>query len=179
MISHEDPNDLIESVTAEIEAIIQEEINSQNVSTPTEAAVEPEVQQEAEKVELDVVPVEAQSETITDNLEQADSAEPTSAETNETTEASTEAIETVQNSDSVENVAEVKKEDYIEYTVKIASPAKEESQPSEVLENASPAFMTIESILNDAPIEETDGPRAKHLKQALRKALNNTAKSCR
>ena len=138
-----------------------------------------EVQQEAEKVELDVVPVEAQSETITDNLEQVDSAEPTSAETNETTEASTEAIETVQNSDSVENVAEVKKEDYIEYTVKIVSPAKEENQPSEVLENASPVFMTIESILNDAPIEETDGPQSKHLKQALRKALNNTAKSCR
>lgn len=36
-------------------------------------------------------------------------------------------------------------------------------------------------VLAEAKVAEndTDGPRAKHLKQALRKALNNTIKSCR
>ena len=68
--------------------------------------------------------------------------------------------------------------DFIEYTVNIScSPSKEKENETVVEIPAVPVL--IESILNDAPIDENDGPRAKHFKQALRKALNNTVKSCR
>ena len=189
MISHEDPNDLIDSVTAEIEAIIQEEINSQNISAPIGVIAEPEVELETAKIDLDVVPgiaqepveVQVQNEIITENSKHSNLIETTG--TVEATETSTDIPQASEESDTtnVKITVDEKKEEYVEYTVKISSPTQEEklSASNEATETISPTFMTIESIINDAPIDEKDGPRVKHLKQALRKALNNTAKSCR
>lgn len=197
MISHEDPNDLIDSVTAEIEAIIQEEINSQNASSPNE----PVAELVAEIIEAEVAPnVEAikvvKEETNTGNLQQPESIEIVETETinsienieapNKTlqvVEATTETVGPVEATadavNPVEAAVKVGSVEYVEYTVNVASPTQQEELPTpEAIENVFPAFTVIESILNDAPIDEMDGPRAKHLKQALRKALNNTAKSC-
>lgn len=207
MISHED---LIDSVTAEIEAIIQEEINSQNSSSPIELPVAEPV---ADITEAEVVPtVEAikvvQEEIITETtLQQTESIDTIDTDTIDTEAIYTENIdteaidttetenteaplneveattETVNPVDTVVEVGNDQCDEFVEYTVKITSPTQEDKLPAltltEVIENVSPAFTTIESILNDAPVDEKDGPRAKHLKQALRKALNNTAKSCR
>ena len=190
MISHEDTNDLIESVTAEIEAIIQEEINSQNLYAPIEPVVEPVAEPENENIGGDIVPtVGVQPEIFTENLELTNPNK--IIETSETVKIIETPTETVQTFEFAENasatvnsfeaIAEIRNEEYVEYTVKVASSTQDGNTTSlnEVNETILPVFATIESILNDAPIDEKDGPRAKHLKQALRKALNNTAKSCR
>lgn len=193
MISHEDPNDLIDSVTAEIEAIIQEEIISQNSSSQIEQVAEQVFEKTEAEAAVPTVEVTktVQEEIFTENLQQAESVETAETDTintieniempNETLQLA-EVVEVATETNSpVETMVEVGNVEYVDYTVKVASPNKEEelTASNEVIENVSPVFTTIESILSDVPIDEKDGPRAKHLKQALRKALNNTAKSCR
>lgn len=182
MISHEDPNDLIESVTAEIEAIIQEEISSQFNSNPGEVVTEPT--DEPEKAELKVEEVSAVTASISENVEIQNEIhlEDSTEATEKTSETTTLETNLTLNSVTTETVEPVNHDlNYVEYTVKIDTPVIEENtvEVKELNENFSPNFITIESILNDPPIDEFDGPRGKHLKQALRKALNNTAKSCR
>ena len=72
-------------------------------------------------------------------------------------------------------------ETFVEYTVNIGSPTQETVAILEIEDTleAVPLVEETAIFLKDAPIDEKDGPRAKHLKQALRKALNNTVKSCR
>ena len=250
MMSQESPNDLIEAVTAEIEAIIQEEINSQSSFViPEEAvigaeAVVSEVQQVEhcnEIVEL-TEPVENTSEEIKIVEEPSEATQteilPATEEQSIQNEVSLlvveqsiqngALIEEVQEQNSgqqieiqedatlqTENLSEVheeivphsenivdtmpvaqneelaeifetvvtevneeKEEIVAEYTVPIGSPSQEKTAIPEIDESLV-AIPLIETILKDAPVDENDGPRAKHFKQALRKALNNTVKSCR
>lgn len=207
MMSHEDPNDLIVAVTAEIEAIIQEEIDSQNSSelvneTETRSAEETFVQAPSEEsVQNNSDPGEQYAgnfsaivENVNDSsvnvftsVEEApasvsieiDSA-PTLIEeipvlTEEVPAPDNTLIDDTAVPSAIADI-EIVKEEFIEYTVPVVSPSKD--AVSDVVESVSSTPL-IETILNDAPIDEHDGPRARHLKQALRKALNNTVKSCR
>lgn len=186
MMSQDNSNDLIETVTAEIEAIIQEEINSQIALAISEENATPSVSETEETVNEDMVKIE--------NEEQLAPVESAAEEI----KASEELVEEPQHEVPVENqvgnlehvailetgvneVNKVKDDIVTEYTVHIGSPSQEEKiSVPDLEENIAvvPAPL-IETILRDAPIDENDGPRARHFKQALRKALNNTVKSCR
>lgn len=166
MISHESPSDLI---AAEIEAIIQEEINSQIFPELTEES-------DAGLEQVSNLDVEESVAAETAPIEATVSKETIETPVNED-ENTTEAKAFIEESN--ENVVEaVENEDFIDYTVKIGSPSQESVSIPEVEESLC-VVPLIETILKDAPIDENDGPRSKHLKQALRKALNNTVKSCR
>jgi hypothetical protein len=186
MMSQDNSNDLIETVTAEIEAIIQEEINSQIALAISEENATPSVSETEETVNEDIVKIE--------NEEQLAPVESAAEEI----KASEELVEEPQHEVSVENqvdnlehvailetgvneVNKVKDDIVTEYTVHIDSPSQEEkiSVPDLDENIAVVPVPLIETILRDAPIDENDGPRARHFKQALRKALNNTVKSCR
>lgn len=197
MMSQDDPNDLINSVTAEIEAIIQEEMNSQNSGLPVEVLLEEsqptEVQLPQEQAEV-VESVQNEQEQIV--VEETTDSNDVSTEKQEVFASEIENDHAVINEESItesspsnpENDSEQvdtettevveEKEQFVEYTVNIGSPSQERDIIAEISENINPIPL-IETILTDAPIDENDGPRAKHLKQALRKALNNTVKSCR
>ncbi len=184
MMSQEDASDLIETVTAEIEAIIQEEINSQNalVAVGDELIEEVKPLEELLSVHETVETVQTEQNQIisefNEEKEQDEAQEPKTTETEEKSvdisEVNVSLLPEV-NQEAV--VSEPKEqEQFVEYTVNIESPTQVEYIVAEMI---SENFSTTETILNDAPIDENDGPRAKHLKQALRKALNNTVKSCR
>lgn len=186
MMSQDCPNDLIETVTAEIEAIIQEEINSQNLLAESEETVAAEVSEVEKTVNEDKVEVE--NEELIASVEIAEN-ETEETETSEKlveepqpeipVENQLEMVEPTSTTETVVNeVNEVKADIVAEYTVQIGSPSQEKIAFPDLDENLT-AVPLIETILKDAPIDENDGPRAKHFKQALRKALNNTVKSCR
>mgnify|MGYP006350776189 CR=1 FL=1 len=160
MISHESPSELI---AAEIEAIIQEEINSQ--ASPE--LVEEDVIVTSQNISEDV--------EVSDNLIQVQEVDEP-AEENATEENLNVVVSTEDNSEKDTELPE--KDNFIDYTVNIGSPSQELVSISEVQESLVTVPL-VESFLKDAPVDENDGPRAKHLKQALRKALNNTIKSCR
>lgn len=189
MMSHDSPNDLIETVTAEIEAIIQEEINLQNFPVPADseenvAAEVSEVEQAVNegKVEVETEKFIASVEIAENKIEETETSENLVEEHQPEipVEKQLEMVEFTSATETVVNeVNEVKADIVAEYTVQIGYPSQEEKiTVLDVNENLT-AVPLIETILKDAPIDENDGPRAKHFKQALRKALNNTVKSCR
>jgi hypothetical protein len=190
MMSQDSPSDLIDTVTAEIEAIIQEEINSQNNLVNTEEsttspAAEPEIASSEDTIghtsaiENSVEPIQP-SEELTEEINNTENIgnllEVSKRESNEETSYDVPIVENVEQ--IVNEVPEEKEEIVAEYTVQFGSPSQGKTAVPEVDENLV-AVPLIETILKDAPIDENDGPRAKHFKQALRKALNNTVKSCR
>lgn len=184
-MTQEDASDLIETVTAEIEAIIQEEINSQNAlasSVEDELIEEIKSLEELSSVHETVETVQAeQNQIISEFIEEKEQDEAQEHKTTETEEKLVDISEfnvvLVPEVSQEAAVSEPKEqEQFVEYTVDIESPTQVKDIVAEVI---SENFSTTETILNDAPIDENDGPRAKHLKQALRKALNNTVKSCR
>jgi len=185
MMSQDSPNDLIETVTAEIEAIIQEEINSQNAhaiyeETATLPVSEPEQTVNEDKVEDET---EEQHKLVDSTSEEIKTAEEPIKESKSEilTETQVENSEPSEIIETILNEVSVVKEDediVTEYSVQI-EPSYEEITADKELEENLIAVPLIETILKDAPIDENDGPRAKHFKQALRKALNNTVKSCR
>lgn len=190
MMSQDSPSDLIDTVTAEIEAIIQEELNSQNNLVNTEEsttspAAEPEIASSEDTIgptsviENSVEPIQL-SEEPTEEINNTENIgnllELSKCESNEEVSHDVPIVENVE--PIVNEVPEEKEEIVAEYTVQIGSPSQEKTAVPEVDENLV-AVPLIETILKDSPIDENDGPRAKHFKQALRKALNNTVKSCR
>lgn len=186
MMSQESPSDLIDTVTAEIEAIIQEEINSQNnlvqaEESATSPVAEPEIVTVEDKIDTAVI------ENSAEQIQPTESANGEIINTeilsevfkHESSEVASNNATIVENAEHIaREVLEDKEEIFAEYTVQIGSPSQEKTYLSEADENLV-VIPLIETILNDAPVDENDGPRAKHFKQALRKALNNTVKSCR
>lgn len=81
------------------------------------------------------------------------------------------------------NTESINTEDNIEnITSTTEAPIEQvESEDNIVMESVQLVVEETPLVLAEAKVAEndTDGPRAKHLKQALRKALNNTIKSCR
>lgn len=184
-MSQDNPNDLIEAVTAEIEAIIEEEINSQNLPAIYEEAATVPVSEPEQIVSEDKVEVESEEEhqpvdstieeikTAAEKIEESSTPEIILTENQVKNLEPSSIIET-----NVNELSEMKEDIVTEYTVHIESPYQEKTSITECDERLA-AVPLIETILKDAPIDENDGPRAKHFKQALRKALNNTVKSCR
>lgn len=181
-------NDIIDFMTAEIEAIIQEENKINSISTNSNDEIAPIIViiEKDEIIQNEETTINTESEALSElrTVNYVAAQEPTK---NEPIQG--QANDEVDlDSANCENIMD----QFIEYTVEIPVPDEEidsigsTQTPDEQVEveevvvvNAPIHFKIIESILKEAPLDENDGPRARHLKQALRKALNNTIKSCR
>lgn len=204
-------DDIIESVTAEIEAIIQEEINSQNDEKlnffesqnldlegenvqffdNTEVVAECDsnllesenliLKLESEEKEISEASSEIQKIELPEGIKIEESDDPNHSNIELEMEMTAESKEEILNPESESDLKLPITETFIEYTVNIGSPSQETVTILGTEDTLAVVPLVEETaiILKDAPIDEKDGPRAKHFKQALRKALNNTVKSCR